>query len=561
MWRVTIRYKIVFWFLVYALSIVGIFAFTVPSGNVSTTNLILAGLFIIATGLILGWFVSLRLDRDFEKVTKATQLISQGDLVEDLSLGANRQFQDEMDDLVASVNAMVQSLRLLVGSTQETAREIALSAKNLSGTAKQMNASTTEVAGTVAEINKGADHQANLVDRTSRTVREMAASIELTSSNAQATSSYASEAAAAANEGGDLAALAMEKMRGVFEKMEGSVDVVIEFSDKFQRIGKIVEVITNIARQTNLLALNATIEAARAGEYGRGFAVVADEVRKLAESTAESAEQITDLVDEIRDESQRVVGGMKESAQDISEGRDDLRTINQSLQGIVQMMSNAANKVKDISDLSQVQAEGAGDMVRSMDEIARVTKENALSTEEVSAATQEQTASMEEMASAATELSGLGDDLRTLISHFRLPMGMSTGFSESGSDESKSEITEADTGEVSREAGSAQILRPRMEAVKLERPEGPPPISLTIPGEPEADEVDAIASSSANSVEDESFDVGPDFRPEKKSRDAVGLVATSSVSDKPTNGSKNLGEDEESQDEALTGTGDFPIDI
>ncbi|MFY7779695.1 MAG: methyl-accepting chemotaxis protein, partial [Tagaea sp.] len=43
-----------------------------------------------------------------------------------------------------------------------------------------------------------------------------------------------------------------------------------ELSAAATEIGRVVELIGEIAAQTNLLALNATIEAARAGEAGKG---------------------------------------------------------------------------------------------------------------------------------------------------------------------------------------------------------------------------------------------------------------------------------------------------
>jgi len=420
--KIKLQYKIIAYFLVMAFFVTLFRIAIAPAleGNMHPVfQVIIEAAVYFLAAYVIGLLLTRRTTLDLMQLIESSQRISAGDLTKSVRL-KKRRYSDETTNLADNINQMLANLRELVGHTQRTAINIADSASHLSLTAGQMNSSTEEVSGTVEEISSGAELQAELVEGTSKTVREMAATIELTSNNAQATSTYATEAAQAAQDSGDLAMLAMEKMQSSFEKMDTGIDHVFKFGGKVQQIGKIIEVITNIARQTNLLALNATIEAARAGEYGKGFAVVADEIRKLAESTAKSTEAITMLVEEIKDESSRVVESMRDSTQGINEGRDDLGTINQSLAGIMQMIQNAAGRVKDISDLSQVQAEGARDMVRAMDEIARVTHENASNTQQVSAATQQQTASMQEMASSAQQLSQLSDELKALVSRFRV---------------------------------------------------------------------------------------------------------------------------------------------
>ena len=68
-------------------------------------------------------------------------------------------------------------------------------------------------------------------------------------------------------------------------------------------IGKVADIIKQVAKQTTLIALNAAIEAARAGEAGRGFAMVANEVRKMADQSSQAATEISRIVSSIQNDS------------------------------------------------------------------------------------------------------------------------------------------------------------------------------------------------------------------------------------------------------------------
>jgi methyl-accepting chemotaxis protein len=80
-----------------------------------------------------------------------------------------------------------------------------------------------------------------------------------------------------------------------------------QLSRAVQKIGEVVQFITEIASQTNLLALNATIEAARAGDAGKGFAVVANEVKSLANQTSKATEEISTQINAVQDATRQAV--------------------------------------------------------------------------------------------------------------------------------------------------------------------------------------------------------------------------------------------------------------
>ncbi|MBT0881706.1 chemotaxis protein, partial [Campylobacter sp. 2018MI27] len=127
-----------------------------------------------------------------------------------------------------------------------------------------------------------------------------------------------------------------------------------EMNKDIQNIGNIVSLINDISEQTNLLALNASIEAARAVEAGKGFAIFAEEVRSLAEQSGNSTKSIREIIEQIRNKSERITSELTaayDNGEEQNEEHGQARVASRDSSVIVHEF---AQGIKDIQTSGQV---------------------------------------------------------------------------------------------------------------------------------------------------------------------------------------------------------------
>lgn len=214
------------------------------------------------------------------------------------------------------------------------------------------------------EVSLGANQQAASAEELSAAMEEMSASIELNTANAHETKSIGSEATEGINKGNVAATETVASMKSIVEK---------------------IRIIGDIVGQTNILALNAAVEASRAGEQGKGFSVIASEVRSLAEKSQIAADEIDEL-------SQKSVA--------VAENSGDL------LHDLVPKIEKTAELVNGIVASSAEQNESSNQVNNAIQELNQIIQQNA--------------ASAEEMASSSIELASQAENLKDLVSFFKL---------------------------------------------------------------------------------------------------------------------------------------------
>lgn len=199
------------------------------------------------------------------------------------------------------------------------------------------------------------------------------------SENVQTVASAADELSSSILEIDRQVASSAKIVQTAIHEADRSLEHVNGLSEAAQRIGKVVNLITDVAGQTNLLALNATIEAARAGDAGKGFAVVAGEVKNLANQTARATDEISEQVAAIQAATRTAV----DSINTFHETIGTIREVTAAIEDAVKEQGAATRK---ISSNVQMASDGTSQVSEAIGDVSSVVGSTHRDSEEVLAA-------------------------------------------------------------------------------------------------------------------------------------------------------------------------------
>lgn len=226
-------------------------------------------------------------------------------------------------------------------------------------------------------IMDGSNSLSVRVESTAASMEQLAGSIREVASNAETASKDAQVARQRAEEGSEVVRKTVHSIGDVHTITAQLKDKVTSLGTKANSIGKVMNVISDIADQTNLLALNAAIEAARAGEAGRGFAVVADEVRKLAEKTMDATREVGASIADIQADVRLNIEGMDRAAEQVEAANALAGESGEALNEIMGFFDSTSRQVQAIASASIEQSSVGEEINKAVSEVDVVSTKTA----------------------------------------------------------------------------------------------------------------------------------------------------------------------------------------
>lgn len=418
--RVELGYKFIFGFIV----VVAAVAFTpVVINRIISDEWLwepISFLIAITIGLILATIVSRGLTKRFRQLSDLANSIGLGDLTGVIDLSKGKMFFDETSDLAYSLNQMQLNLKELITHIKNASHGIIDASMDMGNLLKRVDKTSSEIKTSMDKISREAYNQVKHLEESTEIIKGMTDAADEVSSKAEEMVSSATEAYRTVKHGAFTSNITIEKLRRVFEEIERSREMIISLDEKIKYIPKILDTINHVSRETDQLAISAAMEASKAGEQGEGFANVAEKVRKCADDTSKSSDEVALIVNEVKEEMEKVVSVFKDSTESIREGRQGVLGIQENLENILSYVEKVKEKSEEIADISEEQRKGAQKTIAVSNEVSKIVDKNLITAGRVYEAINPHRISVEEVSQSLKKLLDLSQELEWVVMKFKV---------------------------------------------------------------------------------------------------------------------------------------------
>jgi len=251
-----------------------------------------------------------------------------GEHIENILGRTVHEIESQMEQLVASSNLLEENLQ-----TVETVREGTLN--------------------TLSQVKKNAEETQESITLASSQITNLNEILTNISSKLDTTNDLSTKM-------NDVAKSGSEKVKATeqsLEEMQVSIgDAYGHMSQIFkemQHISVIAKEIRSIADATNILSLNAGLEAGRAGAFGESFGIIADEVKQLAEESFDAAQEIANIIQKLKQQSQKADYSMGQAILDVETGSTTIAETVSTFKEITEQIIQINGQISDIHKLTK----------------------------------------------------------------------------------------------------------------------------------------------------------------------------------------------------------------
>lgn len=323
----------------------------------------------------------------------------------DKLITASRILKEKLNDIVTGVNEHVVNLQQDTASLKERADFCNDGTKQISQAMEELSVTAVTLAENVQDVNAKSLEMGNAIT-------DIDGDVQVLSDN----SNHMDKANEDAAKSIETVLDSSNRSSAIVEKITNQIE---ETNQAISSINEAVDLIMDITGQTSLLSLNASIEAARAGQAGRGFAVVADEIKKLSEQSAQGADAIKQVADNIFEKSNESVALVNEvreligkEQEDISVSKESFEILSKTINDNLVAVSRISEKTKQLDTIKQA-------IIGNINDLSAISEENAASNQEVSANITNIAESIDEMNTATGHVRQISGKLAELMEYFK----------------------------------------------------------------------------------------------------------------------------------------------